>query len=81
MDGPSFAGPSLWMHPYRPTRFMGLLGPANDKQPTIWHAPGSPLYRWSFASCAESTDHRAQLVTMNEPQAASGKLVKRFDNW
>ena len=37
-------------------------GPANDKQPTIWHAFGSPLYRWSFASCAESTDHRAQLV-------------------
>ena len=44
----------------------GTLGPANDKQPTIWHAFGSPLYRWSFASCAESTDHRAQLVIWNK---------------
>jgi len=44
----------------------GTLDPANnDKQPTIRHASGSPLYRWSFASCAESTDHRAQLVIWN----------------
>ena len=40
----------------------GTLDPANDKQPTIWHAFGSPLYRWSFTSCARSFDQGAQLV-------------------
>ena len=36
------------------------LGSGIEKQPTIRHASGSPLYRWSFASVAVFLDQEAR---------------------
>ena len=56
------------------------------KQPTIRHASGSPLYRWSFASVAGFPDQEARWlqdttsgcrgknIKSSEPQASSFKL-------
>jgi len=40
-------------------------GKSDKKQPTIRHASGSPLYRWSFASAAGFPDQEVALVIWN----------------
>jgi len=52
-------------------------GKSDKKQPTIRHASGSPLYRWSFASAAVFPDQEVRwLYESNKPQASSNKQNK-----
>ena len=50
-------------------------GKSDKKQPTIRHASGSPLYRWSFASVAVVPDQEARWLQESfKLQASSSKL-------
>ena len=48
-------------------------GEIDKKQPTIRHASGSPLYRWSFASAAGVPDQEARWLYEEEAGAPSSK--------
>jgi len=49
-------------------------GIRNDKQPTIRHAFGGPLYRWSFASAAGFPDQEARWLYEIQPEVEKFNL-------
>ena len=50
-------------------------GEIDKKQPTIRHASGGPLYRWSFASAAVVLDQEARWLYEKEI------MNDDFDEW
>ena len=49
-------------------------GEIDKKQPTIRHASGSPLYRWSFASAAGVPDQEARWLYEIQPEVEKFNL-------
>jgi len=49
-------------------------GEIDKKQPTIRHASGSPLYRWSFASAAGFPDQEARWLYEIQPEVEKFNL-------